>query len=426
MMLLISAKLTLYIILLLPVAALVIALLGKSLKNSARRTKETLGQLISVIEETLGSLKVIKAFAAEGPMRQKFQELNSTFYRQSVKVYRKTDLSSPLTETIVTGILMLILFIGGKMVFTEEIPGSSFITYFALASQLIPPIKQMTTAYNNIQKGVASEERIGKILGAPNLIVDAPDAKELPPLTTSIQYRDVSFAYHKGDEGYVLRDISLEIYKGRTIALVGQSGSGKTTLADMLPRFYDTDKGSILIDGIDIRSVKITSLRKLIGIVTQESMLFNDTVFNNIAFGMPGAKLEKVIEAARVANAHGFISELPQGYQTTIGDRGGKLSGGQRQRISIARAVLKDPDILILDEATSALDTESEKLVQDALSKLMKNRTSIVIAHRLSTIVNADEIIVLQKGQIIERGTHAQLMNVNGTYKKLCDMQSFS
>lgn len=425
MMLLISTTLTFYIILLLPIAALCIALLGKSLKAASRKTKETLGSLISIIEETLGSLKVIKAFTAENPMQKKFENLNQTFYKQSVNVYRKTDLSSPLTEVIVTGILMLILFIGGKMVFTGEISGGSFITYFALASQLIPPIKQITTSYNNIQKGVASEERIDKILLAPDLIVETTNPKNLAPLAHEIEYRNLSFAYHKGDDGYVLKNINLKIPKGKTIALVGQSGSGKTTLADMLPRFYDADKGELLIDGVNIKEAKIQSLRNLIGVVTQESVLFNDSVYNNIAFGMTNVTSEKIIEAAKVANAHEFISSLPKGYETIIGDRGGKLSGGQRQRLSIARAVLKNPDILILDEATSALDTESERLVQDALSNLMRNRTSIVIAHRLSTIANADEIIVMQKGEIIERGNHAELQAIDGTYKKLCDMQSF-
>jgi ABC-type multidrug transport system fused ATPase/permease subunit len=425
MMLVISTPLTLYIILLLPIAALIIAVLGKSLKAASRKTKETLGNLISIIEESLGSLKVIKAFSAETPMQNKFENLNQTFYKQSVNVYRKTDLSSPLTEVIVTGILMLILFIGGKMVFTGEISGALFITYFALASQLIPPIKQITTSYNNIQKGIASEERINRILLAPDLIEEIASPKDLSPLAKEIEYKNVSFAYHKGDDGYVLKNINLKISKGKTVAMVGQSGSGKTTLADMLPRFYDCDKGELLIDGVNIKEAKIQSLRNLIGVVTQESILFNDTVHNNIAFGMTNVTRENIIEAAKVANAHGFITSLPLGYDTIIGDRGGKLSGGQRQRLSIARAVLKDPDILILDEATSALDTESEKLVQDALGNLMKNRTSIVIAHRLSTIANADEIIVMHKGEIIERGNHAELLALNGTYKKLCDMQSF-
>jgi ABC-type multidrug transport system fused ATPase/permease subunit len=425
LMLLISAKLTLYILLLLPVAAIFIAVLGKSLKNTARRSKETIGHLISIIEETLGSLKVIKAFSAERPMQDKFSETNQVFYKESVSVYRKTDLSSPLTETIVTGILMIILFIGGKMVFSGELSGGLFITYFGLASQLIPPIKQITTSYNNIQKGIASEERINKILRAENLITERPGAIQLHTFEKEIEYKDLSFAYHKGDAGYVLRHIDLKIPKGKTVALVGQSGSGKTTLADMLPRFYDCDSGALLLDGINIKDLRIDSLRQHIGVVTQESVLFNDTVFNNIAFGLTGISMEQVVQASKIANAHEFIEKMPQGYQTNVGDRGGKLSGGQKQRISIARAVLKNPSILILDEATSALDTESEKLVQEALSNLMKNRTSIVIAHRLSTIANADEIIVMNKGEITERGDHKQLLALNGIYRKLYDMQSF-
>ncbi|MGZ3904497.1 MAG: ABC transporter ATP-binding protein, partial [Bacteroidia bacterium] len=409
----------------LPVAALCIAVLGKSLKNASRKTKETLGGLISIIEETLGSLKVIKAFNASAPMSKKFSETNQTFYKQSVRVYRKTDLASPLTEIIVTGILMLILFIGGKMVFSGELTAGLFISYFALASQLIPPIKQITTSYNNIQKGVASEERIDKILLADDLIHDKPNAIELKSFNTSVEYKNVWFAYHKGDEGYVLRDINLSIPKGKMIALVGQSGSGKTTLADMLPRFYDCDKGELLIDGKNIKDLTTESLRKHIGVVTQESTLFNDNIANNISFGLKDIKEEDIIQAAKIANAHEFIMQFPDGYKTNIGDRGSKLSGGQKQRLSIARAVLRNPEILILDEATSALDTESEKLVQDALTNLMKNRTSIVIAHRLSTIMNADEIIVMSKGEIIERGSHSQLIALNGNYKRLCDMQSF-
>ena len=425
LMLLVSTKLTIYILLLLPIAALFIALLGKSLKSASRKSKETLGGLISVIEETLGSLKVIKAFSAMGPMQKKFENINQTYYKQSVKVYRKTDLSSPLTEVVVTGILMFILFIGGNMVFKGELTGPLFLMYFILASQLIPPIKQLTTSYSNIQKGVASEERIDKILLADNVIVDKPNAKEIESFNKEIEYKNLSFAYHKGDEGYVLKNINLKIEKGKTVALVGQSGSGKTTMADMLPRFYESDKGALLIDGIDIKDLKTESVRKHIGVVTQESVLFNDTVKNNIIFGMHNISENEVIEAAKIANAHEFILQLPKGYDTIIGDRGGKLSGGQRQRLSIARAILKNPSILILDEATSALDTESEKLVQEALTNLMKNRTSVVIAHRLSTIANADEIIVMNQGEIIERGTHAHLLTSNGTYKKLCDMQSF-
>lgn len=425
-MLAISLKLTLYIVLLLPIAALCVALIGRQLKNASRRTKETLGQLVSVMEETLGSLKIIKAFRAEPHMTTKFETLNEKFYKQSVSVYRRVDLGSPLNETIVMAILMLILYLGGQMVFESNGTFAAlFITYFGLASQLIPPIKQITQSYNNIQKGLASEERINKILEAEIEILEASHPQSFKQLQTGITFNAVSFSYKKGDEGYVLKDINLSIAKGKRVALVGQSGSGKTTLADMILRFYDADKGAVLIDGIDIRALKLNDLHARIAVVTQESILFNDTVYNNIVFGLSGVTTEQVIQAAQIANAHEFITQLPLAYETTIGDRGGKLSGGQRQRLSIARAVLRNPDILILDEATSALDTESERMVQDALNKLMAQRTSLIIAHRLSTIMHADEIIVLQHGEIIERGTHTELYQKNGVYRKLCDMQSF-
>lgn len=426
LMLIISTKLTLYILLLLPIAAIFIALIARSLKGASRRAKETLGHLISLIEETLGSIKVIKAFNAEHYLSEKFENTNQKFYKQSLRVYRQTDLSSPLSESIVMGILMMILFIGGSMVFNGNLEASLFITYFGLASQLIPPIKQLTTSYNNIQKGIASEERIGKILDAEITIKDVANPVVLNSFDKSIEYKDVSFMYHKSGQGYVLKGINLEIQKGKTIALVGQSGSGKTTLADMIPRFYEADKGELLIDGHDIKKVQTKSLRNLIGVVTQESVLMNDTVMNNILFGIKNKTKEEVIEAAKMANAHEFIMGMSDGYETNIGDRGGKLSGGQKQRISIARAILKNPEILILDEATSALDTESEKLVQDALQKLMKGRTSVVIAHRLSTIKNADEIIVMSEGEIVERGNHAELIHKDGQYKKLCDMQNIA
>jgi subfamily B ATP-binding cassette protein MsbA len=300
-----------------------------------------------------------------------------------------------------------------------------FISFLAIFSQIIAPAKSFTDAYYNAQKGLASAERINKILDAEITIRDKEFPLAISDFNHAIEYRNVSFKYLKGEVGYILKDINLKIEKGKTIALVGQSGSGKTTLADLLPRFYDLDSGEILIDGQNTADYKLADLRKLMGIVTQESILFNDTVFNNIAFGMPQAKEEDVIAAATIANAHAFISEMPNGYQTNIGDRGGKMSGGQRQRISIARAILKNPPILILDEATSALDTESERLVQDALIKLMQNRTTLVIAHRLSTIQHADEIIVMQKGEIIERGKHNELLDRNGVYKKLYDLQSF-
>lgn len=427
MLISISGYLTLYVFLLLPIAGIIVAILGKSLKRNAQKSKEILGHLFSIMEETLGGLKIIKAFTGENFVKQRFAKTNEDFYKQSVKVYRKTDLTSPISETVVVGILMLILFIGGKMVIANDgtLSAADFIGYFAIASQIVPPIKQITTAYNNIQKGVASEERISKILDAEMVITEKENASSVSEFNSHIEFKNVSFAYRKGDSGYVLKNINLTIPKGKTIALVGQSGSGKTTLADMIPRFYDVDEGELLIDAKNIKDLKIKELRGLIGMVSQESILFNDTVFNNIAFGIANASKEEVIKAAKIANAHDFIVALPDGYDTNIGDRGGKLSGGQRQRLSIARAVLKNPPILILDEATSALDTESEKLVQDALSNLMQNRTSVVIAHRLSTIANADEIIVLQYGEIAERGNHNELIAKNGIYKKLCDMQSF-
>lgn len=424
----ISPYLTLYVFLLLPVAGGVVALVSKSLKRRSSKSKEVFGHLFNIMEETLGAMKVIKAFTGERFVQKKFETVNGEYNRLSIGLYRRADLTSPISETVVLGVLLLILYIGGNMVFngTGDLSGAEFLGYFAIASQIVPPIKQITIAYNNIQKGLASEERIEKILHAENPITNKPDASVITHFSTGIEFKNVSFSYKKGDEGYVLKNINLNIPKGKTIALVGQSGSGKTTLADMIPRFYDADLGEILIDGKPIKSIDIESLRKQIGVVTQESILFNDTIENNIAFGIEGQiDKNKINEAARVANAHEFILQQANGYQTNIGDRGGKLSGGQRQRISIARAILKNPPILILDEATSALDTESERLVQDALNNLMKNRTSIVIAHRLSTIVNADEIIVVNKGEIVEQGTHQELLAKNGTYKKLCDMQNF-
>jgi ATP-binding cassette, subfamily B, bacterial MsbA len=423
----ISPFLTLYVFLLLPVAGLVVALVSKSLKSRSAKGKEVFGQLFNIMEETLGALKVIKAFTGERFVQNKFEKVNEDYNKISISLYRRADLTSPISETVVLGVLLLILYIGGVMVFEGAggLSGAAFLGYFAVASQIVPPIKQITQAYNNIQKGLASEERIDKILQAENPIVNKTNATKIDHFSNGIEFNNVSFSYKKGDDGYVLKNINLTIPKGKTIALVGQSGSGKTTLADMIPRFYDTDLGEIKIDGISLKDLEIESLRKQIGVVTQESILFNDTIENNIAFGLDSVDKNKIIEAAKVANAHEFILQQANGYQTNIGDRGGKLSGGQRQRISIARAILKNPPILILDEATSALDTESERLVQDALNNLMKNRTSIVIAHRLSTIVNADEIVVINKGELAEKGSHKELLEKDGIYKKLFDMQNF-
>jgi ATP-binding cassette, subfamily B, bacterial MsbA len=426
-MVLMSPQLTLFAMILLPVSGFMIGRIGKSLRRSSTKRQEKMGLLISLMEETLGGLRIIKGFNAEKNMHNRFVEENQAYTNISIKMYRKTDLSSPLSEFLGVSVMVTILYFGGKLVLDDHpgLSGTLLITYLAIFANLLAPAKSITTAYYNVQKGLASSERIDKILKAEVTIQDPIDPVPLTKFEKEIEYRNVSFAYREGEVGWVLDNVNLKIPKGKTIALVGQSGSGKTTLADMLPRFYDTTKGEILIDGVPIRNTKLKDLRHLMGIVTQESILFNDTVYNNIAFGIDNVTEQQVMEAAKIANAHDFIMQMPQGYQTNIGDRGNKMSGGQRQRMSIARAVLKNPPILILDEATSALDTESERLVQDALNKLMKNRTSIVIAHRLSTIQHADEIIVMQKGVVIERGTHTELITKSGTYKKLHDLQSF-
>jgi len=426
-MIIISPALSVFSLVLLPLSGLLIARIGKSLRRSSAKGKEKMGVLLSMMEEALGGLRIIKGFNAEKKMNTHFQEENQQYTNIQVKVLRKNDLSSPLSETLGVIVMVIVLYFGGKLVLSNDpsLTGSLLIFYIAIFSQLLVPAKSFTTAYYNVQKGLASAERIDKILEAEITIRDSKDAAAIQKFEKEIEYKNVSFAYREAQVGWVLNDINLKIEKGKTIALVGQSGSGKTTLADMLPRFYDPSQGNILIDGVDIKKLKLHDLRDLMGIVTQESILFNDTVYGNIAFGMEHVTEQQVIEAAKIANAHEFIAQMPEGYHTNIGDRGSKLSGGQRQRISIARAVLKNPPILILDEATSALDTESERLVQDALNKLMKNRTSVVIAHRLSTIQHADEIIVMQKGQLIERGTHTELLARAGTYKKLHDLQAF-
>ena len=425
-MVLMSFQLSLFVFILLPIAGLLIGQIGKSLRRTSSKSQAMMGQLLSNIEETLGGLRIIKAFTSELFSIKKFQVLNDEYKKLMIRLYRKRDLSSPLSEFLGAAVLVTVMYFGGRLVLKEAtLEPSIFIAFIAIFSQLIPPAKSFSEAYSNVQKGLASAERINKILDAEITIRDKAQPLPISDFRHSIEYRNVSFAYHQGGSGWVLKDINLKIEKGKTIALVGQSGSGKTTLADLLPRFYDLETGTILVDGEDVKEYKLTDLRKLMGIVTQESILFNDTVFNNIAFGLDHATLEQVKAAATIANAHDFIMEMPQQYQTNIGDRGGKMSGGQRQRISIARAILKNPPILILDEATSALDTESERLVQDALIKLMKNRTTLVIAHRLSTIQHADEIIVMQRGEIIERGMHDDLLSKNGVYKKLYELQAF-
>lgn len=427
MMIFLSAKLTLFVFIILPIAGIILALIGKSLRRSSVKAKTILGQLFSIIEETISGLRIIKGFNAEKYVGDKFKSVNTSFTKASVKVYRRTDLSAPLSEFLGTLAMMIVMFYGGNLVLKNDgsLSASAFITYIAFFSQLIPPAKSFTTAFYNIQKGMASAERIFAITDAEETITDPAQPVTVKSFEKEIEYHNVSFAYVRGDEGYAIRNLSLKIEKGKTVALVGQSGSGKTTLADMLPRYYDPTDGQIKIDGTNIKNMSLHNLRNLMGIVSQEAILFNDTVLNNIAFGQEHVSEQDVIAAAKIANAHEFIMQMPGGYQTNIGDRGSKMSGGQRQRISIARAVLKNPPILILDEATSALDTESERLVQDALTKLMQSRTTLVIAHRLSTIQHAHEIIVLQKGEIIQRGTHTQLVNADGMYKKLYDLQAF-
>jgi ATP-binding cassette, subfamily B, bacterial MsbA len=419
---------TLLAFLLLPVMGFLIGRVSKTLRRTTQKEKELAGTLLSVIEETLGGLRIIKAFNNEKRAENRFRDLNSTYTGYMISIYRRVDLSSPMSEFLGVLVLVIIMYFGGALVLDEQtaLSASSFITYIAVFSQLIGPAKSLTTAYFNVQKGIASLERIKKITEAIEEIHEPSNPIPLTHFDHSIEFRNVSFAYTRGDQGYVLKNIELTIPKGKTIALVGQSGSGKSTMADMLPRFYDPDQGGVFIDGKNLKDCRLTDVRNLLGIVTQESILFNDSVYNNICFGLGNVSEKEVEEAAKIANAHEFIVDMEEGYHSNIGDRGGKLSGGQKQRLSIARAVLKNPPILILDEATSALDTESERLVQDALVKLMKNRTVLIIAHRLSTIQHADEIIVLEKGEIKERGSHTELLEKQGIYRRLYDMQAFT
>jgi subfamily B ATP-binding cassette protein MsbA len=419
-----SFELTLFTILFLPVSGLIIAWLSKMLRKESSRGQGLLGSILSITDEAIGGSRIIKAFNAQHYVQEKFKEQNEEYTRLTKSIMNKKNLASPVSEFLGVLVVIGVLVYGGKMVLDKKsvLSASEFITYIILYSQVLSPAKSIASAVTNIQRGLAAGERVLKIIDTPDAIKEPLNPEPLKNFTSGIEYRNASFAYEKTT---VLKSINFNIPKGKVVALVGQSGSGKSTLADLLPRFYDLQSGEILVDGINIKNYKLADLRGLMGIVTQESILFNDSIFNNIAFGLAEATEEAVIAAAKVANAHDFIMQLEQGYHTHIGDRGSKLSGGQRQRISIARAVLKNPPILILDEATSALDTESERLVQDALNKLMQNRTSVIIAHRLSTIQHADEIIVLQKGEIIERGKHLDLLAQQGFYKKLCDMQAF-
>ena len=420
----VSPELTVFSFILLPISGLIIGRIGKSLKKTSAKLQVRMGELLSNVEETLTGLRIIKAFNAEKEANQRFTGQNELYRNTMLSMFRKRDLASPMSEFLGSLVMVTLLWFGGSMVVDPDISfdGPDFIAYIAMFSQLLNPAKSLSTAYYNIQKGAASTERIDAVLQADRKIFDRENAHSKNTFERELKFENLSFAY---EEKEVLTNINLSIPKGKTIALVGPSGGGKSTMADLLPRFYDAKTGVITIDGEDIRNVRIKDLRALMGIVSQQSILFNDSVFNNIALGVENPTMEKVVEAAKIANAHELKEKLPEGYQTNIGDGGGKLSGGQKQRLSIARAVLKNPPIMILDEATSALDTESEKLVQDALFKLMQNRTSIVIAHRLSTIQSADEIVVIENGQIVERGNHANLIQQNGIYKKLTDLQAF-
>lgn len=423
-LILMSPKLTLFVLVLIPVSGLIIGTIGRSLRKTSRRAQDQIGILLSKIEETLSGLRIIKAFTAESFVFKSFVSHNEEYNKTMNKVYRKNYLASPISEFL--GVLMLtgVMFYGGTMVLNNEgtLSPEAFIAYIAVFSQIINPAKAFSTAFYNIQKGAASIDRINIILDAKNTIIEKENATDISEFQFEIKFQNVSFAY---EDSPVLKNINLTVKKGQTVALVGQSGSGKSTMVDLIPRFYDITEGEILVDGKNVQDFKIKSLRNLMGNVNQEPILFNDTIKNNISFGSDVNDSEKIIEAAKIANAHEFIKQTDLGYETGIGDRGTKLSGGQRQRLSIARAVLKNPPIMILDEATSSLDTESEKLVQDALYKLMKNRTSIVIAHRLSTVRNADLICVLHEGEIVEKGTHDELLELNGNYKKLYDLQMF-
>ncbi len=420
----ISYKLTFFTLLLLPTAGGALGYIVRRLKRKAVQSQESLGRIVNILDETLGGMRIIKAFNARGYIQNKIDTETSFYRRVNLSYSYRKELGSPISEFLGITIVAMILYVGGSLVLDNqsELSAGEFIAYLIIFSQIISPAKSFAQGVSGLQKGIASGERIFSVIDNVPEIINASNAKILKGFNDQISFENVSFAYNQDQR--VLKDINLTIKKGTTVALVGSSGGGKSTLADLIPRFYDVTGGDIKIDGHSLKECDIDSLRQQLGIVTQESILFNDSVFNNIAFGIVDAKEEDVINAAKIANAHNFIVELENGYETNIGERGLKLSGGQRQRLSIARAILKNPPILILDEATSALDSESEKLVQEALSNLMKNRTSVVIAHRLSTIQHADEIVVIQSGEIIERGGHEELLAKGGVYKKLSAMQN--
>lgn len=421
----ISARLTGITLIILPISGFIISYIAISIKKRAIKSQETIGNISNILEETLGGMRIIKAFNAISFSKKRFEKEVDVYAKVNVSMQKRQALSSPTSEFLGVFVVVGVLLIGGAMILEgeSELSAGSFITFIAIYSQLLVPAKALSTAFSNVQRGLASAERIFGIIDLEPAIKDKSTAKKLEEFKSELSFKNVSFAY--GEEK-VLKNININIQKGETIALVGPSGGGKSTLADLIPRFYDPVEGEVQIDGVSLKDLTVESLRAKMGIVSQESILFNDTIFNNIAFGKPECTLEEVMQAAKVANSHEFISQMEGGYDAKIGERGTKLSGGQRQRISIARAILKNPDILILDEATSALDSESEKLVQDALTNLMKNRTSIVIAHRLSTIQEADKIYVMQDGEIIEEGKHESLMAKGGVYKKLIEIQSVS
>ena len=423
-MLVVSPSLTGFVFLLLVFTAVVIGGIGRSLKRSSSQVQQKLGILAAIVDEALGGMRIVKGFNAENYQRDKFAKENNQYRRILTRVLWRRELASPLSEFLGIGVVALLLWYGSRQVFSGALSAETFIMFIFAFYNVIDPAKSFSKAYYNIQKGLAAMQRVEQILDVEEKIQEAVAAQSIEDFEHEIEYRNVTFAY-KAEEGNVLENINLRIAKGKIVALVGASGAGKSTLVDLLPRFYDVSFGGIFIDGINIKNFKIKDLRSLMGIVSQEAILFNDTIYNNIVFGLPQVKEADVIHAAKIANAHDFIVATELGYQTNIGDRGNKLSGGQRQRLTIARAILKNPPILILDEATSALDSESEKLVQSALIELMKNRTSIVIAHRLSTIQHADEIIVMRKGRIIERGSHQELLKKEGEYRKLVELQAF-